>query len=214
MVGRVRPPGSGPDAVDVPGAKASAELFRLAIDLAPPAESLAQLRAWPAIALRPDFAVVASGRVRLTFAGRALVYRGRRAELVEAPGGEPESRAPGLIDYAGGFALRTAEAVGCIQPGAMVWLGLVDWPAGLLLAIGSERSAVVYRERPAGPNVASVCLPTSALVSALSGAVDSFVTDLLAVNPRLDTAPDVARMLALRVRAGEPPARPAGSGPA
>lgn len=173
--------------------------FRLRVRLDPAPDHRAQLAAYPADDLRPDFAVVASGALAIDLGPHAVGYHA--GQLTPLPAGT-ESPAVWLPDYLGGFLHRLASAVGQLQPGQSTTAHLLDAPAALAFARQDDQVTVSYLH--AGRRVYAVSVPLAEVRAAVAGALAEFLTELLAINPRLAEHPDVVALAAHRAALAGP----------
>jgi hypothetical protein len=162
--------------------------FALRVRLDPAPEHRAQLLAYPARGLWPDFAVVTSGALALDLGPRAVAYR--RGRWVTLPAGADDP-AVWLPDYLGGFLPRLARAVLDLTPGRPTLAHLLDAPAALEFVAHPDQLATV-RFLEQGHPLASAIVPLHVARAAVAAALATFLADLLAINPRLAAHPEVA----------------------
>jgi hypothetical protein len=168
--------------------------FRLRVRLDPAPDHRAQLAAYPDDDLWPDFAVVTSGMIAIDLGPHAIGYRHGR--LTPLPAGTA-SPAAWLPDYLGGLLHRLASAVRQLQPGQSTTAHLLDAPAALTFA-REEDDQVTVSYVSAGRRIYTVRVPLAEVRAAVAGALDEFLTALLAINPRLAGHPDVVALQAHR----------------
>jgi hypothetical protein len=173
--------------------------FRLRVRLDPAPDHRAQLAAYPDDDLRPDFAVVTSGAIAIDLGPHAVGYR--RGRLTPLPAGTA-SPAVWLPDYLGGLLHRLASAVRQLQPGQSTTAHLLDAPAALTFAREDDQVTVSYVS--AGRHIYTVRVPLAEVRAAVAGALDEFLTALLAINPRLAGHPDVVALQAHRAALAGP----------
>lgn len=163
--------------------------FQVRARLDPAPEQWAQLAAYPAADLWPDFAVVTSGALAIDLAGRAVAYRQGRLVPLAAGADEP---AVWLPDYLGGFLPRLARAVADLRPDLPTTAHLLDAPAALTFRQTGAAVIVTYLDQ--GQPVATATVPLTDVRATVRAALTAFLTDLLAINPRLAGHPEVAAL--------------------
>lgn len=167
--------------------------FHLRLRLDPGADHRAQLQAYPADALRPDFVVVTSGMIAIDLGPIAVAYRhGRRVAL---PAGSDDPAA-WLPDYLGGWLERLAQAVLAVRPGRPTAAHLLDAPAALTFTQAGRRLGVRFVDDRVV--VAHVTVPVREARATVASALDEFRAALLVLNPRLADHPDVQALARYR----------------
>jgi hypothetical protein len=163
--------------------------FAVRVRLDPAPEQRAQLAAYPDDDLRPDFAVVTSGALAIDLGPHAVGYRHGR--LTPLPAGA-DSPAAWLPDYLGGYLHRLASAVLQLRPGQSTTAHLLDAPAALAFAQRADTVTISYLDN--GRVAYTVDAPRAAVRAAVAAALGAFLSELLALNPRLRGQEDVVAL--------------------
>lgn len=165
--------------------------FNLRLRFEPHAEDRAQLAAYPAKPLFPDFIVVTSGYLAFDLGPHAIAYR--QGHRIDLPAGSTDAEA-WLPDYVGGFLLALAEAIRGLEQSdhQVTEARLIDAPAGLTFDRRGDRVTISYLDGPEA--VHSATLPFVTLRALVASVIGAFLVDLLMLNPRLATQADVAKL--------------------
>jgi hypothetical protein len=165
--------------------------FALRVRLDPAPGQRAQLAAYPADALWPDFAVVTSGALAIDLGNHAVAYR--NGQLVPLPAGADDPAA-WLPDYLGGFLPRLAAAVIHLRPGTLTSAHLLDAPARLTFAQARDEASVVVGYHDLDQTIYTATLPPGAVRAVVAATLADFLAQLLTINPRLARQPDVREL--------------------
>ncbi|MBI3966000.1 MAG: hypothetical protein HY329_10235 [Chloroflexi bacterium] len=197
--------------------------FHLDLRLSPSPEGARELRAWPEVDLTPDFAVAASGEVRIVLGDHVIVARDGRLRAVPVPEAYHDDAEPWwLPDYVGGFALALGRALGQIRAGApRAEARFLDEPVTLRFTRGSsatrDSSATSSRVTATpslvyvrvdlefdGRPIHSVTVSDTTLYAEARAALDWLHQQLLDLNLGLELHPDVAELAHLADRLRQP----------
>lgn len=171
--------------------------FRIELRLAPAETGERELKSWPAAEFSPDFAVAASGVIRIELAGHMIGTRDGKIMAVETRLAQrlQEDINFWLPDYLGGFALNLGRGLQQLREGANhTQAAFVDEPLVLHFRRNpANRNVMVgFEFEKKGVRVAEV--EEEALYAEVRRALQAFRRQLLDLNPELARQRDVLEL--------------------
>ncbi len=162
--------------------------FRIELKLTPSKEGEKALKKWPAANFSPDFAVAASGVIRLELAGQMIGSREEKIMAVETRFALKlqEEINFWLPDFLGGFAVNLGRAIQTIHEGGLQSkAGFMDEPSALLFRRQPTGSKIMvgFEANGAGIRVAEV--PEAELYREVARTLVDFRTQVLKINSKL-----------------------------
>lgn len=168
--------------------------FSIELRLEPNASGREALKNWPAAQITPDFIVATSGFLRLELDGQIPAVKAGRV-LVIAKGIKEEEGNPWWPDYLGGFALNLGLAVLKLHTQAeQSRAAFVDEPTALVFQRQPNTNLILVAFEPNGQRLLTALVPETELRSQIRRALQDFVTQLLSLNPKLASQPDVQEL--------------------
>lgn len=171
--------------------------FRIDLRLAPSPEGEQELKNWPDTKLTPDFAVAASGVVRIELAGQMIGSKDGNLMAVETRLAQRLQKDINfwLPDYLGGFALNLCHAVQSLREGkAQSKAAFMDEPVLLHFRRQPASSHIMVGFEAGGKGIRVSEVAEEALYKEVSRALTSFRQQLLDLNLRLELQPDVVEL--------------------
>lgn len=162
--------------------------FRIELRLAPSEEGERQLKNWPTTNFTPDFAVAASGVVRLELAGQMIGTKDGKVMAVETRLAQrlQEDINFWLPDYLGGFALNLGRAMQVLQnSGVESKTAFVDEPLTIRFRRQPATKNIIVGFEANGKGIRVAEVSENALYSEVLRALQTFRRQLLELNPEL-----------------------------
>jgi hypothetical protein len=171
--------------------------FRIELRLAPAEVGEKELKNWPAANFTPDFAVAASGVVRIELAGQMIGAKDGKLMAVETRLAQrlQEDINFWLPDYVGGFALNLGRALQLLIEGkSQSKAAFIDEPLALYFRRQPSTGNILvgFESGEKGIRVADVT--EKVLYAEVSRALQTFRRQLLDLNPRLARQQDVLEL--------------------
>jgi len=172
--------------------------FRIELRLAPSETGQRELKSWPATSFTPDFAVAASGTVRLELAGQMIGTKDHKLMSVETRLAQrlQEDINFWLPDYVGGFALGLGRALQTLRERApQSRAKFMDEPLALQFRRQSPTATtIMVGFEVDGKGIRMAEVPEAVLYAEASRALQAFRRQLLDLNPELARQQDVLEL--------------------
>lgn len=162
--------------------------FHLEFKLTPSEEGKSELQGWPAKKFSPDFAVAASGSLRVELAGQIVGTREGKVMAVETRLAHrlQEDINFWLPDYLGGFALNLGKAVQTLHEGALQSkANFMDEPTHFLFRRQPAGGKILVGLEMNGNGVRVAEVDEEELYQEIARALEDFRKQLLELNPKL-----------------------------
>ncbi len=171
--------------------------FRIELKLHPAEEGMRELKNWPANEFSPDFAVAASGVMRIELAGQMIGSRENQIMLVETRLAQrlQEDINFWLPDYLGGFSTNLGRAVQKLKDGAdQSRAAFIDEPMALVFRRQAAGSPILVGFESNGKGLRMAEVSETELYAEIKRALESFRRQLLDLNPELARQSDVLEL--------------------
>jgi hypothetical protein len=174
-----------------------AAALRLELKLAPSESGLRELKNWPSVEFSPDFAVAASGVVRLELAGQMIGTKDGKFMAVETRLAQrlQEDINFWLPDYVGGFAAGLGAAVLKLKEGAsQSRASFIDEPLALHFRRQGVGNQIMVGFEADSKGIRMTELTEPELIRVVRETLENFQRQLLDLNPSLSAQRDVIEL--------------------
>ncbi|MEI6044201.1 MAG: hypothetical protein WCS37_07400 [Chloroflexota bacterium] len=171
--------------------------FRIELRLKPAEAGERELKNWPAVNFTPDFAVAASGVVRIELAGQMIGAKDGKLMSVETRFAQRLQQDINfwLPDYIGGFALNLGRALQILRDGkSLSKASFVDEPMVLQFRRQPSKGSILVGFEAEGKSIRAAEITEKTLYAEVSRALQTFRRQLLELNPELARQQDVLEL--------------------